>query len=186
MFSKLFSELHSQLTYIKTTHPSLPEVQIVFDNSIRFLDGGLSIGKKRESLLKRAIGEYVCYLDSDEDIAPNYIESLIRLCLSGADVCTFKAMVKLESYWAVVDMSLNYKLNDQLTPEYTVRRPPWPICPVKRKFAKLYDFADKNNAEDFEWMEKVLSHCTTEMHTNKILFCYQHGKHSEADQIPLP
>lgn len=186
MFSKLFSELHSQLTYIKTTHPSLPEVQIVFDNSIRFLDGGLSIGKKRESLVQRAQGSYLCFLDSDESIAPNYVESLVRLCLSGADVCTFRALAKLESYWAMIDMRLIYKTNDQLTPEYTARRPPWPICPVKTKFAKLYPFSDKNNAEDFEWMEKVLAHCTTENHTDKILFAYNHGKHSEADQIPLP
>ena len=76
-----------------------------------------------------------------------------------------------------------YRVNDQFTPNYTVRRPAWHICPVRSEFAKLYEFKDINNAEDYEWIEKVTAHCTTEAHTDRIIFQYNHGKHSEADKI---
>ncbi len=186
MFTALYNEVMAQKSAMNTIHPEMADIEILVDARPRFLDGGPSIGKKRESLVRQATGKYLCFLDSDESISPNYVESLVRLCLQGNDVCTFRALAKMQHYIALVDMRLIYKVNDQLSPDYTCRRPPWHINPVKSEYAKRVKFSDKNNAEDFEWMEKVLAHCTTESHTDKILFTYQHGSHSEADQIPLP
>lgn len=178
----LKSELNRQLKELEV-HEMLGKIELVVDDSSAYLDGGLSIGKKREALVKRANGKYLCFLDDDESIAPNYLESLLRLCNYDLDVCTFKAIAKLGTAWGLVNMKLSHKVNDQFTPEHTIRRPPWHICPVRSEFAKLYDFDDINNAEDSKWFEKVLSHCTTEAHTDKILFQYNHGHHSEADRI---
>lgn len=158
-------------------------VEIIVDDSKSFLKGGLSIGKKRQGLVEKAAGKYLCFLDDDENISPIYIETLVRLCNENKDVCTFRSIIKLKDYWGLVDMRLVYKVNDQASPDYTVRRPPWHICPVRSDFAKLYEFQDINNAEDFEWFAKVLSHCTTEAHTQRILFQYNHGIGSEADKI---
>jgi len=178
----LLSELTKQRKEV-AQHEMLGIVEIIFDDSIAFLDGGLSIGKKRQSLVKSAKGKYLCFLDDDESIAPNYVESLLRLCNFDLDICTFRAMSKLETAWGLVDMRLAYKLNDQFTPEHTIRRMPFHMCPVRSEFAKLYQFENISNAEDSRWMEQVLAHCTTEAHTDKILFQYNHGQHSEADKI---
>jgi len=185
-FDALYEYIWEQREKIEAEHPSIEKVEILYDNSESFLDGGISIGEKRQGLIDNATGKYLCFLDDDESVPANYLESLVRLCLQGADVVTFRALAQLKDYWGIIDMRLSYKVNDQMTPDYTVRRPPWQMCPVLSKYAKLYKFEDKNNAEDFEWMEKVLRHCTTEAHTDKILFCYNHGDHSEADKIPLP
>lgn len=185
LFSSLTDELFHQKNQCMYLHPGLGDVEICADRDSSFLNGGPSIGEKRNRLVKSASGKYLAFLDDDEDIAPNYIESLLRLCLQDQDICTFRAMTKLQNFWALVDMRLMYKVNDQISPDYTVRRPPWHICPVRSVYAKSFEFKDINNAEDFEWMERVLSCCTTEAHTDQILFCYQHGPHSEADKIPL-
>lgn len=188
LFNKLYDNLWRQRSAIYRANDKLGRIEFLSDPSKSFLEGGLSIGGKRNSLLQTAIAldtKYVCFLDDDESVSPNYLESIFRMCLQGQDVCTFRAMANLKTFWALVDMRLAYKVNDQITPDHTVRRPPWHMCPVKTEFAKLYEFSDKNNAEDFEWMEKVLRHCTTETHTDKILFSYNHGDHSEADKIPL-
>lgn len=185
MFTKLFNEVHRQLEFLQTFHPSLGRVEVLVDDSPRFLDGGLSVGKKREALVKRAEGKYLCFLDSDESISPDYLETLLRLCIKDQDVCTFRAMVKMSNFWALVDMRFVYKVNDQISPDYTVRRSAWHICPVKSVYAKMFPFNDKNNAEDYEWMEKVLSCCVSEAHTDRIIFQYNHGEHSEVDKIPL-
>lgn len=182
LLNNLMNELKRQLSIIKY-HESLGEIRILYNDGKSFLDGGLSIGKKREQLVMQSTGKYLCFLDDDETISPDYAETLLRLCNQDQDVCTFKAFSKLESCWGIINMSLKYKVNDQFSPEYEIRRPPWHICPVRADFARLYKFKDKNNAEDFEWFEKVLTHCTTESHTDKIIFQYNHGKHSEADKI---
>lgn len=182
MFTKLFNEIHRQLEYMKTFHPSLGDIEILVDSSKRFLDGGLSIGKKREALVKSASGKYLCFLDDDESIAPNYLETLVRLCNRDADVVTFRNISKMSNYWMVVDMSIKYN-NDEASPEYMVRRSPWHVCPVVSVFAKMHKFNDINYGEDWLWMQQVLSHCETEAHTDAIIHQYNHGDHSESDKI---
>jgi hypothetical protein len=184
MFTELYNELHKQLEYMNTFHPSLGNIEILVDDSKRFLDGGLSIGKKREALLMRAEGRYLCYLDSDEKIAGNYLETLVRLCQSKADVITFRSLANLDSYWALVDMSLNNKENEQTNPDKICRRLPWHCCPVKSHLAKVHSFEDINYSEDWKWFHKVLKGCTSEAHTDAIIHQYVHRKAiSEADKI---
>lgn len=183
MFEKLSFEIGRQAYDLYRDHPMLGQVVFQWDDSPSFMDGGWSIGKKRESLVKRATGKYLCFLDDDEDISPSYIETLMRLCQNEVDVVTFRNLTKTDTYWTVVDMSLKNH-NEEATPDRIVKRAPWHICPVKSEYAKLYDFEDSNYSEDWTWMEKVLKHCKTEAHTDQILHCYNHSSiHSEADKI---
>jgi glycosyltransferase involved in cell wall biosynthesis len=182
MFTSLFNEVHRQIAYMDSVHPTLGKIEVIVDDSPRFLDGGLSIGKKRQALLKRAEGNYVCFLDDDEGISPNYVETLVRLCQHNADVCTFRNISKLETYWMIVDMSIYYT-NDEATSRFIVRRKAWHICPVRTHFAKMYQFEDTSYAEDWGWFEKVLKHCVTEAKTDAVIHEYRHGKHSESDKI---
>lgn len=175
--------LKSQINEFMKFHKTIGSVEVLIDNSKRFLDGGLSIGKKREALVQRAQGKYLCFLDDDESVSPDYIETLMRLCHEGNDVCTFKAMVKMQTFWALVDMRMSNIDNEQLTPDKIVNRQPWHICPVKSVYAKMFEFPDINAAEDFVWMEKVLKCCKTESHTDRIIFQYNHKSESESDKI---
>lgn len=182
MFTTLFNEVHRQIAYMNTLHPTLGQIEVLVDDSKRFLDGGLSIGGKRQALLDRSEGTYVCYLDSDEEIAPNYVETLVRLCHREADCVTFKNLTQTETFWAVVDMSI-HNPNDQMNPMVETRRNVWHICPIKSRIAKLYRFDNSNYGEDETWMKNVRKHITTEAHTDAILHMYRHGKHSESDRI---
>lgn len=179
----LLNELIKQVDALKENHSILGEVEIVYDDSKRFLDGGLSIGKKREALVNKAVGRYLCFCDCDDWVSPNYIETLVRLCLRNADVVTFRNFSRLDNYWMLVDMSINYP-NDEANPNFTVRRKCWHICPIKSEYAKMYKFPDINHGEDAQWLDNVLSHCTTEVHTDQILHMYNYNStHSESDKI---
>lgn len=182
LFSVLMSELYRQQTYCKTVHPTLGEVEIRVNADKKFNDGGLSIGAKRDSLLREAKGKYLLYLDDDESISPDYIETLLRLCNQDKDVCTFRSLSKLSNNWALVDMSLSNPM-EQINPFGITRRPPWHVCPVKREYAQLYSFENISYGEDWIWFENVLKHCKTEAHIDKIVHQYNHGSHSEADKI---
>jgi hypothetical protein len=180
---ELLIKVRRQWIALENTHPTLGTIEMIIDDSKSFLNGGLSIGKKRESLVQRATGKFICFLDEDEDIAPNYVETLVRLCQSDADVITFRSFAKTDFYWSVIEMRLGNP-NEEATPDRIVKRNAWHICPVKSEYAKLYPFEDTNYSEDWNWMEKVLTHCKTEAHTDQILHCYQHSsKTSEADKI---
>lgn len=182
IFTSLLTELERQLNEFYTFHRSIGTVDIIVNSDKRFLDGGPSIGRKRQKLLNQASGKYLLYLDDDESIAPNYVETLMRLCDQDRDICTFKSIAKLDNYWMVVDMSLEYA-NQQGNPD-GIKRAPWHICPVRSYFGKLHKFEDISYGEDYAWMKQVLAHCQTEAKSNYILHQYNHSsKFSEADKI---
>jgi hypothetical protein len=183
LFQKLVDEISGQVLILEKNHPSLGRVEILFHEGKRFLEGGLSIGKKCEHLVRQASGKYTLILHDDDWISPNFVESIVRLCQHDRDVCTFRSISKLDNFWMMVDMSLNYQ-NDQPSPKYMIRRKPFPICPVRSRFAKEFSFTDINHSEDFEWMEKVLTRCANEVHSEEILHEYRHSKlNSESDKI---
>jgi len=183
MFSEIFTELHTQINYCKTVHPTLGDANIIVDGSKKFNDGGKNIGKKREGLVNLATAKYLCFLDDDEKISPDFVETLLRLCCEDKDVCTFRSLATLKNNWALVDMSLNNIFNEQINPDKITYRRPWHVCPVRSEFAKKYPFEDSNYGEDWIWFDQVLKDCETESHTDRIIHNYNHGAHSEADKI---
>lgn len=182
--SDLIANLHTQSQLCYHSHPVLGQVEVLYNNSPRYLEGGVTVGKKRDSLVQLATGKYLCFLDDDDDIPPNYIEQLLRLCLHDKDICTFRSLFKCDTYWGVCDMSLFELSNGEATPHDIFRRRPWHICPVRTEIAKRHRFPDKNNAEDWDWMERVLQDVKTEAKTYQILHQYNHSTHtSEVDLI---
>jgi glycosyltransferase involved in cell wall biosynthesis len=184
VFTNLFGYLQTQNSLLNFNHPTLGKVEILSDDSKPFIEGGLSIGKKREALVKRATGKYVCFLDDDDLPAPNYLETLMRLCNYSKDVVTFRNFTTTDTYWTLIDMSLENPIDEEATPNNIVKRRPWHICPVRSHYAKEFPFPDTNDGEDAAWMNQVLTLCKDEIHTDMILSSYRHSsKTSESIKI---
>jgi hypothetical protein len=180
----LYEELKKQRNKMYELHPTLGEVELRWNEADGYLGGGPSIGKNRDNLVKIALGKYLCFLDADDFPAPNYIETLVRLCLLDRDVVTFRSFTVTDFYWTLINMSLDNSEDEQATPIKIVHRKPWLVCPVRSEYAKKFDFPDINYSEDSIWMEQVLTLCKTEAHTDQILHSYRHSaKTSEADKI---
>ena len=172
MFNILRKNLTAQIDYVHSTHPSLGQVEILFDSSKKFLKGGLSVGAKRDALKCRATGEYLVFVDDDDMIAPNYLESILRLMESNPDIITFRSLYKSSTYWGIVDMNLNHAENEQMNDSTIVKRQPFHVCPIRTSIAQQHSFPDINNAEDWGWMVKVLTDCKTQSHSDQILHQY--------------
>lgn len=182
MLARILKKLEDQKTPIRQLHQALGQFEFLVNSGARFTSGGMSIGAKRQSLLDQSKGLYVCYLDDDEDISPDYLETILRLCYEWPDVGTFRSLAKLSNSWALVDMRLGNP-QEQISPDRITLRPPWHVCPVKAELAKQFRFDNSNYGEDWDWFGQVLSLCKTEAHTDRIIHNYNHGAHSEADKI---
>ena len=172
MFNILHKNLMAQIDFVHTTHPSLGQVEILFDSSKKFLKGGLSVGAKRDALKCRATGDYLVFVDDDDIVAPNYLESVLRLSENNPDIITFRSLYKSSTYWGIVDMNLNHSENEQMNDTAIVKRQPFHVCPIRTTIAQQHSFPDINNAEDWGWMVKVLSDCKTQSHSDQILHQY--------------
>lgn len=184
----LTTELYRQLLALQVNHPSLGSVEILIDDSVKFLAGGLSIGAKRDLLVQRASGKYLCFMDDDDTVTPNYLETLVRLCEQGQDIVTFRTLIKNDHYWGIIDMNLETEQNQEVSPHGTINRTPWHICPVLSEHAKNEPFdREKNHNEDWDWMSRVLKRVKTQSHSDMILTQYTHSEQgSEADTITRP
>jgi len=56
-------------------------------------EGQKSIGTKRNELIQMAKGEYVCFVDDDDDITSNYIELLMEGINKGVDCCSLRGVI---------------------------------------------------------------------------------------------
>lgn len=186
MFNILRKNLTAQIDFVHSTHPSLGQVEILFDSSKKFLKGGLSVGAKRDALKCRATGEYLVFVDDDDIVAPNYLESILRLMESNPDIITFRSLYKSSTYWGIVDMNLNHAENEQMNDSTIVKRQPFHVCPIRTSIAQQHSFPDINNAEDWGWMVKVLTDCKTQSHSDQILHQYnEFASVSEVNKIML-
>lgn len=181
---RLLDELYRQRNKVYQSHPILGKVEIIFSVTPKFIDGGMTVGEKRQSLIELADSNYLCFVDDDEFIAPNYIEEMLRMCYEDKDICCFRSLMKCDTYWAVIDMDINHKFNADATPEYITLRRPFHVCAVRSEIAKQFKFPSINNAEDWAWMEQVLTKVETQAKRNIILHQYNHSALTSAvDQI---
>ena len=144
LFSRLVEGLEFQVRHAGRTS----EVEI-----LSYPDGGEhSIGYKRNVLLGRAKGEFVAFIDDDDEVSERYIELICDAldrrpevdCLGIRGIITFRGTHPHEFV-----LSLRY--NDIFTRNHTYYRPPSHLNPIRRLIAVRYRFPDVSYSEDFYW-----------------------------------
>jgi glycosyltransferase involved in cell wall biosynthesis len=114
--------------------------------------GELSIGYKRNLLLGRAKGEFVAFIDDDDEVSERYIElicgALARRpevdCLGIRGIITFRGSHPREFVH-----SLRYA--DIFSRHHTYYRPPTHLNPIRRAIAIRYRFPEVSYSEDLDW-----------------------------------
>lgn len=180
-FKSLRDKVKEQIDTLHSQHPTLGQVEIVPILTDKFINGGPSIGKKRGMGLQHATGKYVCWLDDDDDISPDYVETIVRLAESNADVLTFNNISRFDTFWCVVQMSLQIAYDDQVEPGFIWRRP-YHVCAFKRDNILDVAFPDANWDEDTAFIQEALKRCKTQARSNRILHEYKRITKSLAEE----
>lgn len=157
----------------------LPVEHLVFcDNKTR------TIGAKRQALLDIARGEYIAFVDDDDDIEPDYVASIIDAIRSEADVITFEE----HCYYNGLYSKRVYGLNNPdiaFTPNGITLRAPWHICVWKRQLVKSCQFGECNYGEDIIWSRQARKKIRSGFHVDKILCTYRHDENLTAAPEPV-
>lgn len=181
-YEALIYELDRQRQEIYSTHPTLGTIEILGLITESVLNGGETVGEKRNKLVQSATSDYLCFIDDDDNVAPNYLEQLLRATRLDVDCITFNTLFKNDNYWTVIEMKLGSK-NKEASPNYPVRRNIWHTCPIRSSIAKEHEFSKLNHNEDWTWIERLLPYIQTSYHIPFILNQYNHSsKTSIADK----
>jgi glycosyltransferase involved in cell wall biosynthesis len=167
-FQLLHDELNSQIGYGKH---DIVEVYPYLNN------GEQSIGHYRNELLSWAKGEYLCFIDSDDRIAKDYITTILKALESKPDCLSLRGEITIDggspelfehsikySEWKRTDNKIKYERN---TNHLNV---------VKSEVAKAVKFPDKDFGEDSEYSQRLLNSglLKKEVYIDKILYYYDY------------
>ena len=124
------------------------EICLDFDNKES------SIGTKRQRLLDRAQGKYLCFIDDDDEISDAYVEDVLEMIRGNFH--TMRLRGRMGQYTFVHSTSV--KLTDPMATAELFQRPPNHLNPMLADIAKLIRFKNVTYGEDLDW---TISLCRT-------------------------
>lgn len=143
MFDELIAELQRQ--------SEGREIEILYDAT-----EGVSIGSKRNTLLQKAEGEYVCFIDDDDMVCPDYI----TLVMGGVesddkpDVLSLRGIITENGKNPRQFIhSIEYK--SYFERDKVLYRCPNHLNVMRADIAKQFDFISSNYGEDTEWAMRI-------------------------------
>jgi hypothetical protein len=132
-----------------------------------------SIGAKRQALLDIARGQYIAFVDDDDDIADSYVEELVNAAASNADVITFLQGATYNGQQSVVDFQLG-QCDWPFEPGGLTNRDAWHVNAWRRSRVAHCQFGESNYGEDLTWCQQARRMAETTVHIPKILHFYRH------------
>lgn len=142
---------------------------------------GISIGDKRNSLLERAKGEYVCFIDDDDLVSDNYIKLLFEGINNGVDCCSLKGIITEDGLNPLLfEHSIKYGIYKTITDsqpgEVRYERYPNHLNCINSSIAKQFKFPEKNHSEDTEWATQIHKSglIKTEHYIPEVIYYYEY------------
>lgn len=138
-----------------------------------------SIGAKRQALVDIARGDYIAFVDDDDDVKPKYIEKLLQAIEQGADVITFKQEAIYNDQRSTVIFRAGYPDGPFINGGTTIRGP-WHVCAWRRKAVEGCLFGESNYGEDRVWSLQARERIRTSTHIDNVLHKYHHDAETTA------
>lgn len=131
-----------------------------------------NIGVKRNKLLARARGEYVVFIDDDDEISPNYISLILDAIQTKPDCVAINGKIttdgKNEKKWFI---SRSYRRWFTRNGQYF--RTPNHISPVRRELALKAGFPEISHGEDYAYSMRLLPLLKTETTIHEPIYHYK-------------
>lgn len=156
---RLLSILHPQKT-------DAVEILIESDN------GKLSVGTKRNLLLRRSRGAYIAFVDDDDMLDKSYVERLLEALSSNPDCVGIEGLMKRRKT-GKVSKFVHSKVHKSWFQRHGVYyRCPNHLNPVRRELALTVGFPDRNHREDSDYSLRLLPLLKSEVMVRGPLYYY--------------
>lgn len=157
-----------------------------------------SIGEKRNRLLERAQGQYVAFIDADDNVSPKYISLLMQGIEKGVDCCSLKGIITTNGedrhYFEHSIKYNSYRTNEGTSFEFgeiRYERFQNHLNALKSSIAKQFKFPEKNWGEDTDWATLIHNSglLKTEHYIPEVIYHYRYStnknetmKYSQSDE----
>ena len=146
------------------------EVEILSDCD----NGEQTIGEKRNKLLQKAKGDYVCFIDDDDWVDSEYITKIVEALESEPDCVKLIGVMNTNGLNTVrFEHSIVHGVYSTFGGVY--QRPPNHLNPIRREIAQKFDFPESDFGEDTDWALQIRDSglLQREEPTYKVLYHYR-------------
>ena len=171
LFKTLQNKILHQIEKAKTS-----EVEILSNDRL-----DITTGEKRNILLSEAKGEYLCFVDDDDDISDFYIEQLLNAINSNKDCASLKGVITWDGENPeIFEHSMKYKeyRSNIRYQEIAYERYPNHLNCIKSSIAKQISFTHKNHSEDTDFADALFKSglIKSEHQIEEILYYYRYAR----------
>jgi glycosyltransferase involved in cell wall biosynthesis len=160
--SALLTEIQGQIE--KYSYDNI-EILYIGDNKKR------SVGCKRNDLLRLAQGRYVCFLDDDDKISPNFVPKIVSHLDASIDIVCYMVECSIDGGpGRPVYYNKNYSKNTNY-PDYYERMPNH-LMVVKRELALQTLFRDISRGEDKDYSIRLKPLLHSQILIEEVLYYY--------------
>lgn len=167
MFENIYAILKMQIL----NNPNKNQIEILIDNSKK------TIGEKRNNLLAMAKGEYVAFVDDDDEVSNEYIESLMIAIKQKPDCVSLRGVITWNgNNPELFEHSVKYSAYATTTNEIKYERYPNHLNCIKSSIAKQFKFKEINFGEDTDWATQIFQSglLKKEVYIDKVLYHYKY------------
>lgn len=112
----------------------------------------MSVGKKRNLLIEKAQGEYICFIDDDDFISINYINTILQNLTK--DILIIRIQHIVDGI-RVRDIQPSLYIDNLETTNVVFKNNHLHLCPHKRSIALYNKFNEINFAEDLQYSQSI-------------------------------
>jgi glycosyltransferase involved in cell wall biosynthesis len=160
---KLISELHKQIS--KNYAEEIVEILIDTDNMTK------SVGQKRNDLINKAKGHFVCFIDDDDFITENYLSTILNHLNIGIDILLI-GISHIENGINKTKILPSLFIDNLTTNEVVFKTNHFHLCPHKKSIAELISFDCVNFAEDMIYSQKMVKHISNHAVISDPIYIY--------------
>jgi len=165
MFQSLYGKIIGQISGCCAEN----EVEVLWDENTN-----ITTGRKRNFLVDLAKGTFIVFIDDDDEVSDDYVESIVNAikenpqvdCIGMEGYITFDGGSRKE--WSISIQHGHW----HETPTHYLRTPNH-ISPVRKDIAARCKFPEISYGEDMEYSKRVLPYCKREVYLNKCLYHYK-------------
>lgn len=142
-------------------------------------NGTATIGAKRNALLAKATGDYICFFDDDDKPSVNYIYNLLECISTQCDNCSMTGVITWDGINPeLFEHSIKYKEYKTAPPTSGIRYERYPnhLNVIKREIAQQFKFPETNHGEDTDWATQIFNSglLKNEYYISDILYHYDY------------
>ena len=156
--------------YPQLVEPSPVEVLLEVDNGERV------IGGKRNRLLNKSAGQYVCFIDDDDKVPADYVSQILTALDTSPDCVGFNLAYYVDGNpRGTAIHSLRFdRYGQRRAPGGMMlyERTPNHLNPIRREIALQVRFPELNHGEDSDYAMRIRLLLKTEVFIDRVMYHY--------------